>query len=420
MTTTPKTWQAGTLVYDRAGLIKLFFWLLFGDFAWMLSITAGPMMVPLYLKSISCTTNQMAWLMSMGSLIAMVIGPLSGVWSDRFRSRWGRRRPFLLIATPLGAIGMLYPFLQSQWALNLITVLGSLVGAFGVILFYLYNDIIPGELMGRFVGALRLVGFLGSLTFQYFMFPYFDSYPRTVWLLASGASLVGSMVMLLMVREGDYPPPAPRRPFLDGVTLFVKDGLSTPFMWFLWLTLGMTALGGPAANFFILFFSKNLGMSTTEIGHMAACGTVLAMVIAYPSGWLIDKLGVRRVWATSGLLVSLAQLALFLFARDKTSCFILYMTYNGVNMVMAACLLPMIFSYLPKEKFGQLASCQGLVSQALGFAGTMTVGGLMTWTDSYRTAFLYGSIIYLFSPMFLLAMRYARNPFAGQNTSMRV
>ncbi|MFA5206967.1 MAG: MFS transporter, partial [Lentisphaeria bacterium] len=390
MATTTKTWQAGTLVYDRAGLAKLFFWLLFGDFAWMLSITAGPMMTPLYLKSINYSPTQMAWLMSFGSLIGMVIGPLSGVWSDRTRSRWGRRRPFLLVTTPLGALGMLYPFLTAPWALNLVVALCSVFGSFTVILFYLYNDIIPGELMGRFVGALRLVGFLGALAFQYFMFPHFDQHPQAVWVLVSCASLAGTMVMLLMVREGDYPPPAPRRPFLDGVTLFVKDGLSTPFMWFLWLTLGMTALGGPAANFFILFFSKNLGMTTTDIGRMTACGTVLAMVIAYPSGWLIDKLGVRRVWAASGLLVSLAQLALYLFARDKTSCFILYMAYNGINMVMAACLLPMIFSYLPKEKFGQLASCQGLVSQALGFAGTMTVGGLMTWTDSYRTAFLYG------------------------------
>ncbi|MEI8340818.1 MAG: hypothetical protein WCH43_04675, partial [Verrucomicrobiota bacterium] len=47
----PKTWQVGTLLYDRRGLTWLFFWLLLGDFCWMLMETSLPTLLPLSLQS---------------------------------------------------------------------------------------------------------------------------------------------------------------------------------------------------------------------------------------------------------------------------------------------------------------------------------------------------------------------------------
>jgi len=414
-----KTWNAGTLVYDRWGLARLFFWIMLGDFAWMIAVTATPMMMPLYLKSISYSTQEMAWLMSMGGIIGLMIGPLAGVWSDRLRSPWGRRRPFLLISTPLnGVCSLLMPFTTAAWQLNMLVAVGSFAGSFTMVQFYFYNDVIPGDVMGRFIGTLRLIGFLGAFVFQYFMFPYFDTNPKLVWVSVGLISMIGSMATFVMVREGAYAPPPPRKKLMDAIGVYLRDGMSSAFIWCLWLTLGITMLGGVAANFYVLFFQKDIGMTTVDIGHMTAWGTVLAAMIAYPSGWLIDRLGVRKVWVASGTLVALSQLAIFFFVDNKTSCVTLYMVYYGINMIMAACLLPMIFSFLPKEKFGQLASCQTLTSQVFSIVGTNAVGSFMTWTGSYRTAFLYAGVIYLFSPLFMLAMCRLKNPFAGQMTSM--
>ena len=40
-------------------------------------------------------------LLTVGSLWDAVIDPFIGHWSDTLKSRWGRRRPFLMFATPI-------------------------------------------------------------------------------------------------------------------------------------------------------------------------------------------------------------------------------------------------------------------------------------------------------------------------------
>ncbi len=46
-------------------------------------------------------------LLTVGRLWDAVIDPLIGYWSDVNRSRWGRRRPFLIFATPVTALALL-------------------------------------------------------------------------------------------------------------------------------------------------------------------------------------------------------------------------------------------------------------------------------------------------------------------------
>ena len=43
-------------------------------------------------------------LLTIGSVWDAAIDPFIGHWSDTLRSRWGRRRPFLMFATPLAAL----------------------------------------------------------------------------------------------------------------------------------------------------------------------------------------------------------------------------------------------------------------------------------------------------------------------------
>jgi len=45
-------------------------------------------------------------LLTVGSLWDAVIDPFIGHWSDTLKSRWGRRRPFLMFATPIAALAL--------------------------------------------------------------------------------------------------------------------------------------------------------------------------------------------------------------------------------------------------------------------------------------------------------------------------
>jgi Na+/melibiose symporter-like transporter len=45
-------------------------------------------------------------LMTVSSLWDAIIDPFIGHWSDTLRSRWGRRRPFLIFAAPVTAVAL--------------------------------------------------------------------------------------------------------------------------------------------------------------------------------------------------------------------------------------------------------------------------------------------------------------------------
>ena len=101
-------WQIGTLTYEKAGLIALFWWLLLGDFALAMRDRSMPQVVQLLLKHYHASDTLVATLMTvLPTVIGMFLGPIVSFRSDRLRSRWGRRIPFLLIPTPVAALSMI-------------------------------------------------------------------------------------------------------------------------------------------------------------------------------------------------------------------------------------------------------------------------------------------------------------------------
>src|SRR5438094_9583528 len=95
-----KRWTVGTLTYSLGGLSVLFFWLLWGDFAFYLKERAVPPTLQILLRTFGASALISGLLLgSLPQVIAMLLGPVVSFKSDRHRGRWGRRIPFLLMPT---------------------------------------------------------------------------------------------------------------------------------------------------------------------------------------------------------------------------------------------------------------------------------------------------------------------------------
>src|ERR1700761_6348374 len=102
-----KTWSVGTLTYTTAGLVVLFCWLLWGDFTWALKDRAIPPIIQNLLNKFGASDTAAGLLFcSLPPALGLILGPIIGYKSDRLRTRWGRRIPFILASTPVAVIGI--------------------------------------------------------------------------------------------------------------------------------------------------------------------------------------------------------------------------------------------------------------------------------------------------------------------------
>ena len=96
-----KFYHCGTLAYTTVGVAILFGWLLWGDFCFTLMDSVVPSILPLKLKDLGSAN----WLMGLilttiPGILGITVNPWISVKSDRCRSRWGRRIPFIVFAMP--------------------------------------------------------------------------------------------------------------------------------------------------------------------------------------------------------------------------------------------------------------------------------------------------------------------------------
>ncbi|MFB7842672.1 MFS transporter [Microbacterium sp. NPDC056052] len=79
---------------------------------WTVQLTPIQLLLPLQLDTGAPGENWIAgvvWagvVLSVGGLVGIVAAPVSGRWSDRTRSRWGRRRPWAIGGSLLSAVGL--------------------------------------------------------------------------------------------------------------------------------------------------------------------------------------------------------------------------------------------------------------------------------------------------------------------------
>ena len=182
--------HVGTLRYTMASLMLMFVWLLWGDFCFTVMEYVNNSIVPLRLRELHAPDWVLPIIMTtVPSIITFTLNPVISTASDRFRSRWGRRIPFLLFSAPfLSAMLVLMAFSpeiavwlhrwvgpMGGWGLVGVSIftVGMLMASFKVFdvfvntsFWYLFNDVVPQTFMARFMGMFRVVGSLAAMFYN--------------------------------------------------------------------------------------------------------------------------------------------------------------------------------------------------------------------------------------------------------------
>lgn len=407
----PKLFRAGSLVYTRAGLVTLFSWLLWGDFIYSFMESVLPCLLPVLLKDHGANNQEIATIGAIYMVANALLNPVISYQSDRFRSRWGRRRPFIFVTTPfvvlfLSAIpfapeilkaAQSLPVLPSLLALSpvapLILMFGVLVAGFQIfnmfissVYYYLIPDVVPQDHLGRFYALFRVFGTLAGVFFNYFAFGHADTHMREIFV---GSAVVYGVFITLMcwrVKEGEYPPvPAEERgPWWSGIRNYARECFGSGYYWWVFVTYSSWTWAAASSVFAVFFFRDELGMTLDAFGKMNAWSGALFIALAYPFGVLLDRWGSHRMLILSMAVFAATSLGSFLLIHGPVSAFVWTMIRNTGSTFAAMSLLKWTVDVYPRDRYGQFGSAGALFSSLGGIVLAPLAGWLMDWSKVYR------------------------------------
>ncbi|MDD5350111.1 MAG: MFS transporter [Chthoniobacteraceae bacterium] len=415
-----KIWTVGTLAYTTTGLVILFCWLLWGDFAWSMKDRAVPPIVQFLLKKFGAS-DMLAGLLcvSLPAVIGLVLGPIISYKSDRHRGRWGRRIPFLLIPTPIAVLAIaglafspaigthLDQFLGPRsWGLNP-CILFSL-GLFWMLFEFatiiansiygaLINDVVPQPVLGRFYGLFRALSLLAGIIFNYWIFGKAET--AYVWICLGIGALygVGFTIMCLKVKEGQYPAPPPVAArqalpgFFQNAKIYFRECFGNSYYWWFFGATAVAGLATGPVNLFSIFFATSVDMSLAMYSKCLALTYCISLGLAYPLGWLADKVHPLRIGIAVLALYALVTLWGGLYARDARTFAIALVAHGVIAGIWVTATASLGQRLLPKAEFAQFASAGGIVSSLAWMLLAPVSGFLLDHLHhDYRYTFFFG------------------------------
>jgi len=440
-------YRVGTLVYTRRALVSVFLWMLWGNFCFTMMEMILPRLLPLQLQALGASNFAIGLLVgTIPSAMNFVIAPIVSFKSDRYRSRLGRRIPFLLWPTPFltlflvllgysaaaaeamhgwgipAALGLSPTTLALAW-IGLLVIGFVFFNMFvASVYYYLFNDVVPPQFLGRFMALYGVVGTMAAFVFNRWIFGWAEHHMKEVYLGVSVLYLVAFMLMCWRVREGEYPPPPPSDPnsgifssIWSGVRTYFTECYSHPY--YLWFFLGTAFWSvSQASAVFMVFFAKDIGLSVDDFGKVLGWQSLLAAIILYPIGTIVDRLHPLRM-VLFGITTLIPFNLVFFFAVHGYNSFLIVSLLSLLpTAIFGAANLPMYMSILPRERYGQFCSAQAMVNAVLMIAGTALAGKFMDWMrNDYRYLYVWMLVFQVLAVVCLMFVYRGWRRYGGPN-----
>ena len=281
-----------------------------------------PSMVPLLVPE-SQKGGALGILSACGLIVAIVVQPLAGAWSDSHSTRWGRRRPYLVGGTLTDVVFLLLMATAGNyWVLlaGYLLLQASSNIAHGPYQAYI-PDLVPLSKRGAVTGVKQFLEIVGIIATS-----------LAVGNLVAGGQVVAAFVAIIAfllltmaitaftVTELPFdgvgqPAPAPASPL--ATTAPGAQGSSRPVAAFfsslfcsrdfsLWLISRLfILLGGNLVRNYALYFLTDvlrLPNPAAEVGNLLAIIAVAIAIVVYPAGALSDRWGRKPLVILSGAL----------------------------------------------------------------------------------------------------------------------
>lgn len=355
---------------------------------------------------------------SVGIILTMLIQPLVGVASDRTRSRWGRRAPWILFGTVVGGLALIgvrfapsvvvlaVVFMIAQALIN--TALGPLNTTVA--------DRMPENRRGMASALGGFGNFFGGVMGGVFAGALFATLGLDLYFVFGAFVIFAGAMFAIFARDSSSKdlavPPFSWKKFAIGFTIAVRD---RNFRW-VWvarilLTFGYTV--STALGFFMLQSYVQPALSVQEATALfpllGLAGIPFTLISLFISGKVSDKIKRRRpIVIIASFLMAAAMLipiisptvpGLFLQAVVAAFAFGMYLPVDQALFI----------DVLPDEKSAGrdlgVAALGGNLGQALG---PIVAGIVVAATGAYLGVWIVAAVLVVLAAVALLPLKNVR------------
>jgi len=398
----PPSAEVTTATRDRAAVGWTFISLYALSYAGGALLFLAPLLVSLALKvdhlvGLADAPRNLALVTGVGSLLSIVSNPFFGRLSDRTTSRWGMRRPWMVIGLVGGTTGILTVALAPNIAVVLVgwciaqVFLNALLAAQVAVL----PDQVPVGQRGLVSGVLGICLPAASVVGT-FLVQTFDANDLTMFLAPCvvGAAVVVVFVTRLDDRRLD---PADRPPWslrqLLG-SFYVNPRANPDFAWAFVSRFLLLMAYAFLVTYQAYYLIDQLGTAEDAVPHQIFLGTVVqsvALVLAAPlTGRLSDRVGRRKVFVVvAGVVYAVAMVVIA--TSTGSGGYLVGMAIGGFGFGMYMAVdLALVVDVLPET--GSSAKDLGVlnIAGALPFALAPALAPLVLAASgsSYRVLYL--------------------------------
>jgi maltose/moltooligosaccharide transporter len=357
-----------------------------------------------------------AWIgffMTLDNIAALFIQPPVGAWSDKLRTKIGRRMPFILIGAPIGALAF--------GIIPVAAVLPIFVACTSTLLLSmafwrtpvvaLMPDITPSQYRSQANGIINFMGGFGAIISFIGGGALYKMNPAFPFWMGSGLVILSAILVLIFIREPKVYGDTEKQPgMFESLMEVLRDKDKSAirlflsiFFWF----IGYTAIEA----FFTLYAKNHLGLNEADgsrlLGHLSLFFVLFALV----SGVIGARIG-RRITIMAGILLLGALIGAMYFIPPSTLTLVLTKlpvlgTIPVISLfLMAAGIawslininsLPMVVDMTTTARLGTYTGMYYLFSTLSAIVGPNVNGWVIQLSGGNYNA------VMLISPFFMLA-----------------
>jgi GPH family glycoside/pentoside/hexuronide:cation symporter len=348
-----------------------------------------------YVDRLGLKTTQWALVLFIYTFIDVLDNPVYGFLSDRTRTRWGRRRPWLVIGTPLLVLGLIAfystpEFLAGQsllaWAMLFYILTGTVDSVINANYGALFPELFTDDASRAKTNAMRQAFQLVAMIISIALTPVVTN-ALGFSLTSILYGLLGGVVILYMAltaREKEIQPEEEKPRLWDSI----KSLVTNRNFWIAGLTNAFYSAAMALVLAAMPFFVK-YALQIPDAQSTILFASVLLIAIGCVVLWafFVRKFELLRVWRFALAALALAFIPLF-FANSLVTA-IISSALVGFGFAGVITTMDLIGARIMDEDTRKHnVRREGIISNALGFMNRMS--GLFTSLGFLLVSLLFG------------------------------